>query len=172
MQPLLRFFHRAKNPDLDPRIVVEHLEHPREAELNRPARNQRRPDRRGDLPIHSLLRQRKDFLESHIDSLDSGQVRQPILQRPGVLQPLDFLDHCIEVRPIEDPEQAGGVEVAFVTNLEGHGRSLGRHAPAQASSSSRRRKQDASAAAVTPAAGRHRYEKMSRFGRAFRVTHP
>jgi hypothetical protein len=35
MQPLLRFFQTAEDPDLDPRIVVEHLEHPREAELNR-----------------------------------------------------------------------------------------------------------------------------------------
>jgi hypothetical protein len=41
MQPLPRFFQTAEDPDLDPRIVVEHLEHPREAELNRPARNQR-----------------------------------------------------------------------------------------------------------------------------------
>jgi len=120
MQPLLRFFHRAENPNQDPRIVVEHLEHPREAELNRPARNQRRADRRGDMPVHSPLRQREDFLESHVDSLDRGQVRQTVLQGPGVLQPLDFPDHCIEVLPIEDPEQAGGVKVAFVANLEGH----------------------------------------------------
>ena len=31
----------CRNPDLDPRIVVEHLEHPRKAELNRPVRDQR-----------------------------------------------------------------------------------------------------------------------------------
>jgi hypothetical protein len=103
MQPLLRFFQTAEDPDLDPRIVVEHLEHPREAELNRAIRDQRRPDRRSHSAFGAPLRYREDFFEPYVDPLDRREIRDPVEHHPGVLEPLDLLRHCIQLRWIQGP---------------------------------------------------------------------
>jgi len=160
MQPLLRFFQIVEDPDQDSRVVVEHLEHPRKAELNPAIRDQRRSDRRSDFTFCPALRHGEDFFETYIDPIERREIRDPVDQHPCVLQPLDLCRHCIEVRSVQHPEQACGVVVAFVANLEGHGRSLKRHAQAKPSSSLFSVAQAVSTAAVTAAvAGRMKRHK-------------
>ena len=73
----------AEDPDLDPRIVVEHLEHPREAEVNRLVRDQRRADRRGyRAAARACMRQREHFFEADVDALERGEIGQPVLRQP------------------------------------------------------------------------------------------
>jgi len=103
MQPLLRFFQTAENPDLNPRIVVEHLEHPREAELNGAIRDQRRLDRRNHSAFGAPLCHSEDLFEPDVDPVDRGEVRDPVEHDPGVLQPLDLARHRIQLRSIQGP---------------------------------------------------------------------
>jgi len=156
MQPLLRFFQIAEDPDLDPRIVVEHLEHPREAELNRAIRDQRRLDRRSNLAFRAPLRHREDLFEPYVDAIERRQIRDPVAHHPGVLQPFDLARHGVQLRSIQEPGQARVVVLAFVANLERHGQGLERHAPAGSSSSLLPLIQAVSTAGVTARPKRHK----------------
>jgi hypothetical protein len=113
------FFQTAENPDLHARIVVEHLEHPRKAELNRLARDQRRANRLGDVSLCALHCQREHLFESDIDALERCEIGEPIFGG-DVFEAFDLGHHVDEIGRVQDAEQARGVIPAFVVNLERH----------------------------------------------------